>query len=127
MNANIAEFIGTALLVILGNGVVANVVLSRTKGNSSGWIVITAGWAMGVYVGVFCVQRFSGAHINPAVTLAMAAAGKSAWAKVPGYMLAQRSGAFMGATTSGCSIENTSRLRRTKPASWAAFQLHGFR
>ena len=80
MNANVAEFIGTAILIILGNGVVANVVLSRTKGNNSGWIVITAGWALGVFVGVLCAQRFSGAHLNPAVTLALAAAGKFAGA-----------------------------------------------
>ena len=72
MNSIMAEFIGTALLIIFGNGVVANVVLSRTKGHNSGWIVITAGWAVGVFVGVFCSQRFSGAHINPAVTVAMA-------------------------------------------------------
>jgi glycerol uptake facilitator protein len=96
MNAIVAEFIGTAILIIFGNGVVANVVLSRTKGNNSGWIVITAGWALGVFVGVFCSQHFSGAHINPAVTLAMAAAGKFAWAKVPGYMVAQMVGAFVG-------------------------------
>ena len=92
----VAEFIGTAILVIFGNGVVANVVLSRTKGNNSGWIVITAGWALGVFVGVFCSQRFSGAHINPAVTLAMAAAGKFAWAKVPGYIVAQMLGGVRG-------------------------------
>src|SRR5512133_3815340 len=96
MSATLAEFIGTALLVIFGNGVVANVVLSRTKGNNSGWIVITAGWALGVFVGVFCSQRFSGAHINPAVTLAMAAAGKFAWAKVPAYIAAQMAGGFVG-------------------------------
>jgi glycerol uptake facilitator protein len=96
MNATVAEFIGTALLIIFGNGVVANVVLARTKGNNSGWIVITAGWAMAVFVGVFCAQRFSGAHINPAVTLAMAAAGKFAWAKVPAFMAAQVLGAFVG-------------------------------
>jgi hypothetical protein len=65
MNATIAEFIGTAILIIFGNGVVANVVLSRTKGNSSGWIVITAGWALGVFVGVFCAQRFSGNTLKP--------------------------------------------------------------
>jgi glycerol uptake facilitator len=99
MNPIVAEFIGTAILVILGNGVVANVLLSRTKGNNSGWIVITAGWALAVFVGVFCSQRFSGAHINPAVTLAMAAAGKFAWAKVPGYMVAQMLGGFTGACT----------------------------
>ena len=99
MNPFVAEFIGTALLVIFGNGVVANVVLARTKGNSSGWIVITAGWGLAVYVAVFCAQRFSGAHINPAVTLAMAAAGKFAWAKVPGYIGAQLLGGFVGAAT----------------------------
>jgi glycerol uptake facilitator len=99
MNPIVAEFIGTAILVILGNGVVANVVLARTKGNNSGWIVITAGWGLGVFVGVFCSQRFSGAHINPAVTLAMAAAGKFAWARVPGFMFAQMLGAFTGACT----------------------------
>jgi glycerol uptake facilitator protein len=99
MNPIVAEFIGTAILVILGNGVVANVVLARTKGNNSGWIVITAGWGLGVFVGVFCSQRFSGAHINPAATLAMAAAGKFAWARVPGFMVAQMLGAFTGACT----------------------------
>jgi glycerol uptake facilitator protein len=97
MNPVIAELIGTTILVIFGNGVVANVVLMRTKGNNSGWIVITAGWALGVFVGVFCSQRFSGAHLNPAVTLAMAAAGKFAWAKVPGYIVAQMLGGFTGA------------------------------
>jgi glycerol uptake facilitator protein len=97
MNAYLAEFIGTALLITFGNGVVANVVLARTKGNNSGWLVITAGWGLAVFVGVFSSQAFSGAHLNPAVTLAMAQAGKFAWAKVPGYMLAQLAGAFTGA------------------------------
>ncbi len=96
MNPYLAEFIGTALLVLFGNGVVANVVLARTKGNSSGWIVITAGWALGVFVGVFCSQPFSGAHINPAVTSAMAAAGKLAAGKVAGYILAQLLGGVIG-------------------------------
>ena len=98
MNPFLAEFIGTALLVIFGNGVVANVVLARTKGNNSGWVVITAGWGLAVFVGVFCAQRFSGAHLNPAVTLAMAAAGKLIWAKVPGYVLAQMAGGIVGGT-----------------------------
>lgn len=97
MNAYLAEFIGTALLVVFGDGVVANVVLARTKGHNSGWIVITGGWALAVFVGVFCSQAASGAHINPAVTLAMAAAGKFAWAKVPGYLLAQLLGGLVGA------------------------------
>ena len=75
MSPYLAEFIGTAFLVMFGNGVVANVVLGKTKGANSGWIVITAGWALGVFVGVFCSQAASGAHLNPAVTLAMAEAG----------------------------------------------------
>lgn len=97
MNAVLAEFIGTALLVAFGNGVVANVLLARTKGNSSGWIVITAGWALAVFVGVFSSQSFSGAHLNPAVTLAMAQAGKFAGSKVAGYLVAQMLGGFAGA------------------------------
>ena len=96
MNPLIAEFIGTTLLVTLGNGVVANVVLSRTKGNNSGWIVITAGWAFAVFVGVFCSQSFSGAHLNPAVTIAMAQAGKFAWPDVTGYIFAQMLGGVAG-------------------------------
>jgi glycerol uptake facilitator protein len=96
MNAYLAEFIGTALLVTFGNGVVANVVLARTKGNNSGWIVITAGWGLAVFVGVFSSQAFSGAHLNPAVTLAMAQAGKFAWGLAPGYMVAQMLGGIVG-------------------------------
>jgi len=96
MNAYLAEFLGTTLLVLFGNGVVANVVLARTKGNGGGWIVITAGWAFAVFVGVFCSQKFSGAHLNPAVTVAMAAAGKLAWSKVAGYLLAQIAGGVVG-------------------------------
>src|SRR5215471_17767333 len=96
MNPYLAEFIGTAILVIFGNGVVANVVLARTKGHNSGWIVITAGWGLAVFVGVFCSLPFSGAHLNPAVTLAMVAAGKLAAAKVAGYVLAQLLGGIVG-------------------------------
>ena len=98
MTPFIAEFLGTFLLILLGNGVVANVVLQDTKGHSGGWIVITVGWAMGVFVGVFVAQDYSGAHINPAVTVALAAAGKFAWAKVGGYVLAQVLGAAAGAS-----------------------------
>src|SRR5438270_2091948 len=100
MNAYLAEFIGTAILIIFGNGVVANVVLARTKGNNSGWIVITAGWALAVFVGVFSSQSFSGAHLNPAVTLAMAQAGKFPWTNVAGYILAQ----MLGATAGGAMV-----------------------
>jgi glycerol uptake facilitator protein len=98
MHPLVAEFLGTALLILLGNGVVANVVLSKTKGGQSGWIVITWGWAIGVFVGVFCAQPYSGAHLNPAVTVALAVAGKFAAASVPGYVLAQMGGAFLGGT-----------------------------
>lgn len=96
MQAYIGEFLGTALLLLLGNGVVANVVLKDTKGHNSGWIVITFGWAMGVFVGVYATAAMSGAHINPAVTLALCLAGKFDWALMPGYVLAQVAGAFFG-------------------------------
>jgi len=96
MNPLLAEFIGTAILVIFGNGVVANVVLSRTKGSNGGWIVISAGWGLAVFVGVFCSQAFSGAHLNPAVTVAMATAGNLAWSKVAGYVIAQMLGGIAG-------------------------------
>jgi glycerol uptake facilitator protein len=96
MHPFIAEFIGTALLITFGNGVVANVVLSKTKGHNSGWIVITAGWGLAVFVGVFASQEYSGAHLNPAITLALAQAGKSAWPQVPGYLAAQMLGGIAG-------------------------------
>ena len=96
INPLLAEFIGTALLVTFGNGVVANVVLAKTKGNNGGWIVISAGWALAVFIGVFASQASSGAHLNPAVTVAMAQAGKFAWASVPGYIAAQLLGAIAG-------------------------------
>lgn len=92
-----AELIGTMLLVILGDGVVANVVLSRTKGHQSGWIVITMGWGLAVAVAVYAVGWISTGHINPAVTLAMATIGKFPWSDVPGYIIAQMMGATLGA------------------------------
>jgi glycerol uptake facilitator protein len=97
MHIYLAEFVGTAILVLLGNGVVANVVLPETKGNNAGWIVITFGWAMAVFVGVWCVGPISGAHLNPAVTLGLAMAAKFAWPLVPGYIAAQLLGAILGA------------------------------
>jgi len=96
MSPYLAEFIGTALLVLFGNGVVANVVLARTKGNNGGWIVITAGWGLAVFIGAFCSAPFSGAHLNPAVTVAMALAGKLETAKVAGYIIAQMLGGIAG-------------------------------
>lgn len=97
MNPFLGELIGTALLILLGNGVVANVVLTGTKGNNAGWIVITWGWGMAVFVAVFTVAAFSGAHINPAVSIGLAIAGKFEWANVPAYIVAQFLGAFIGA------------------------------
>jgi len=98
MTPFVAEIIGTALLVLLGDGVVANVVLGRTKGHGGGWIVITMGWGLAVFVGVFCVAAYSGAHINPAVTIGLAIAGKFAWSQVPTYIAAQCIGGALGAT-----------------------------
>ena len=97
MNEIIAEFIGTFLLILLGNGVVANVVLKDTKGHNSGWIVISLGWGLGVFVGVAVAGPVSGAHINPAVTLGLATAGMFPWIKVLPFILAQMLGAGAGA------------------------------
>ena len=97
MNAYLAELVGTALLVLFGNGVVANVVLTRTKGNGGGWIVITAGWACAVALAVYAVGRISGAHLNPAVTVALASIGAFSPALVAGYIAAQMAGGFLGA------------------------------
>jgi glycerol uptake facilitator protein len=96
MTPFLAEFIGTALLILLGNGVVANVVLTGTKGNGGGWMVITTAWALAVFVGVVVSAPYSGAHLNPAVTFALAISGKFEWAQVPIYMLAQLLGAMLG-------------------------------
>lgn len=97
MNAFTAELIGTMFLILLGNGVVANVVLKGTKGNSGGWIVITTGWALGVFSGVVIAAPYSGAHLNPAVTLGLAVAGKFSWDLVGLFVLAQLLGAMLGA------------------------------
>jgi glycerol uptake facilitator protein len=93
----LGEFLGTAILVLLGNGVVANVALARTKGHAGGWIVITLGWAMAVFVAVLCSAAASGAHLNPAVTLALAIDGGFAWERVPAYALMQMAGGAAGA------------------------------
>ncbi len=97
MSPFIAEIIGTALLITLGDGVVANVVLNKTKGNNSGWIVITFGWAIAVFTGVFATAAASGAHLNPAVTIGLAVQGGFDWANVPSYIAAQFIGACIGA------------------------------
>jgi glycerol uptake facilitator protein len=97
MQTLLAELVGTMLLVLLGDGVVANVVLSRTKGQNGGWIVITVGWGVAVAIAVYAVGRISGAHLNPAVTIGLASIGSFPWAEVPGYVVAQTAGAFGGA------------------------------
>lgn len=96
MTPFIAELIGTLLMILLGNGVVANVVLSGTKGNNSGWMVITAAWAFAVFVGITVAGPVSGAHLNPAVTLGLAIIGKFAWNQVGIFILAQLIGAMLG-------------------------------
>jgi glycerol uptake facilitator protein len=97
MNPFFAELIGTAIILIFGGGVVANVLLEKTKGNNSGWIVITFGWAIGVFTGVFVAAPYSGAHLNPAVTIALVLAGKFAASSMAEYILAQVLGAMLGA------------------------------
>jgi glycerol uptake facilitator protein len=98
MSAFAGEFIGTALLIIMGDGVVANVVLNKTKGNSSGWLVITFGWAMAVFIGVFASTHFGGSgHLNPAVTLALSIFGDFDSSLIGEYVAAQFAGAIVGA------------------------------
>jgi glycerol uptake facilitator protein len=97
MQTLLAEAIGTMMLLLLGDGVVANVLLARSKGQNSGWMVITTGWAVAVTVAVYAVGRISGAHLNPAVTVGLASIGSFPWSDVPGYIAAQMIGAFAGA------------------------------
>ncbi|MBC7849181.1 MAG: aquaporin family protein [Chitinophagaceae bacterium] len=97
MTPSMAEFIGTMLLIVLGNGVVANVLLNKTKGHGGGWIVITFGWAIAVFVGVFASLFLGGkGHLNPAVTLAMAYLGNFELNQVFPYIIAQFAGAIAG-------------------------------
>lgn len=97
MNIFLAELIGTALLILLGDGVVAGVVLRGTKNENAGWIVVTFGWALAVTFAIYAVGGISGAHLNPAVTIALAATGSSDWAQAPWYLAGQMAGAFLGA------------------------------
>lgn len=96
MNELFGEFLGTLILILLGNGVVAGVVLPKTKSNSSGWIVITMGWGIAVAVAVFVSGKLSPAHLNPAVTIGVALKGGLPWASVLPYILAQFAGAMLG-------------------------------
>lgn len=96
MNPLVAELIGTTVVLLLGTGVVANVILPGTKGNGGGLIAITTAWAFAVFCGVVIAGPSSGAHLNPAVTIGLAAVGKFDWALAPGYILAQFGGAMLG-------------------------------
>lgn len=96
MNPYIAEFIGTGILLLLGSGVVANVILPGTKGNGGGLMAITTAWALAVFCGVVVAGPSSGAHLNPAVTIGLGIAGKFDWAMAPGYIFAQIGGAMLG-------------------------------
>ena len=96
MTPFVAELVGTSILITLGLSVVANVLLHGTKGNNAGLLVIGFGWTVAVFVGVFISADSSGAHLNPAVTLGLAVAGKFSWDQVPAYILAQFFGAFIG-------------------------------
>ncbi|MDB4768659.1 aquaporin family protein [Saprospiraceae bacterium] len=91
-----AEIIGTMLLILIGNGVVANITLDKTKGNNGGYLLVNLAWGLAVYVGVVVAGPYSGAHLNPAVTIGLAIAGKFAWTQVGGYILAQSIGAALG-------------------------------
>ena len=99
MQAYVAEFVGTLILILLGDGVVAGVLLRDSKAEGAGWVAICFGWGLGVAIAVYAVVAISGAHINPAVTLGFASVGAFGftWAQVPGYIIAQLLGAFVGA------------------------------
>jgi glycerol uptake facilitator protein len=101
-----AEVIGTALLILLGDGVVAAVLLAQSKAENSGWIVITFGWGMAVAMAVFAVGQFSGAHLNPAVTIGLATIGNTEWSDVPKYLAGEFVGAFIGACLVFASYSN---------------------
>jgi glycerol uptake facilitator protein len=101
-----AEVIGTAILILLGDGVVAAVLLAQSKAQNSGWIVITFGWGMAVAMAVYAVGQFSGAHLNPAVTLGLAVIGTTEWSDVPAYLGGEFVGAFIGATLVWAAYSN---------------------
>jgi glycerol uptake facilitator len=101
-----AEVIGTAILILLGDGVVAAVLLAHSKAQNSGWIVITWGWGMAVMVAVFAVGQFSGAHLNPAVTIGTAVIGNTEWSDVPAYLGGEFVGAFIGAALVWAAYSN---------------------
>jgi glycerol uptake facilitator protein len=115
------EFMGTFILILLGNGVVANVNLDKTYSHGSGWIVITAGWAMAVFVAVLATADISGAHINPAVTLGLAISGLFEWSKVLPFIVAQMGGAMLGAFSVYVFFRNHFNITTTAGAKKACF------
>ena len=119
MTPVLAEFIGTAVMLLLGTGVCANVSLARTKGNGAGWIVVIVTWAMAVFTGVVIAGPYSGAHLNPSVTLAFAATGQFPWSDVPGYVLAQMLGGAAGALATWLLL--TGAVWKRTPTPFAAF------
>jgi glycerol uptake facilitator protein len=124
MTLVIAEFVGTALLLLLGNGVNANVSLNKTYGNNSGWIVIALGWAVAVFVGVYvCASLGGDGHLNPAVTIADAIKTKD-WSKAPWYIAAQMLGAMTGQRWPGYRIVLTLTKRQMLMPCWAFFAMH---
>ena len=96
MSTFMAELIGTMILIIFGGGVVANVSLNKSKAQGGGWIVVALAWGLAVAMAVYSVGSFSGAHLNPAVTLGLASIGEFAWGDVPAYILAQMIGGMLG-------------------------------
>ncbi len=121
MSPYVAEAVGTMILILLGDGVVANVLLARSKGQNSGWIVITVGWGVAVTIAVYAVGRISGAHLNPAVTIALATIGGFPWPSVGGYIAAQMIGAFAGAVLVWLAYLPHWRLTEDSEAKLAVF------
>jgi glycerol uptake facilitator protein len=116
-----AEVIGTAILILLGDGVVAAVLLAQSKAQNSGWIVITFGWGMAVAMAVYAVGQFSGAHLNPAVTLGFAFMGNTPWSDVPKYLAGEFVGAFIGATLVWAAYSNHWRATEDPGLKLAVF------
>ena len=118
MSPFIAELLGTMVMILLGDGVVANVVLKKTKGFQAGWITITTAWALAVFTGVVIAGPYSGAHLNPAITIGFAIAEKFPWASVGPYIIAQMLGAALGAFWYGLSITIILKPRKMPEPNW---------
>mgnify|MGYP001627242268 CR=1 FL=1 len=121
MDVFVAEFVGTSLLIAMGSGVVANVVLKGTKGFDSGWMVITTAWALGVFIGVVVAGPYSGAHLNPAVSIGLAITGDFEWVLVPKYVLAQVLGAMFGSTIAWLVYKDHFDITEDKALKFAPF------